>query len=205
MNEIHFFPGKQFGKCLEELIHLPGARGNPERAYPIAALGDVFPGTFQNYAASVIAHWKESSNPNLERLGDDLASLGLTWKVEPHAVDDTRVELKVARLMKPTHGGASDLVNIADVGLGVSQTLPVVVALLVARPGQMVFIEQPEIHLHPRAQFAMAGLLANAAGSRYSCGCRNSQFAPVAWGPVSGCGGNTASLECRTALVSARS
>ena len=44
VNEIHFFPGKQFGKCLEGIIHLPGARGNPERAYPIAAMGDEFPG-----------------------------------------------------------------------------------------------------------------------------------------------------------------
>ena len=56
-----------------------------------------------------------------------------------------------------------DLVSIADVGFGVSQTLPVVVALRAARPGQLVYIEQPEIHLHPRAQVAMARLLVNAA------------------------------------------
>lgn len=58
---------------------------------------------------------------------------------------------------------AHDLVNIADIGFGVSQTLPVVVALRVAKPGQLVYIEQPEIHLHPRAQVAMARLLADAA------------------------------------------
>jgi len=56
-----------------------------------------------------------------------------------------------------------DLVNIADVGFGVSQTLPVVVALRAAKPGQLVYIEQPEIHLHPRAQVAMARLLVDAA------------------------------------------
>ena len=38
-----------------------------------------------------------------------------------------------------------------------------VVALRAARPGQLVYIEQPEIHLHPRAQVAMARLLVNAA------------------------------------------
>jgi AAA domain, putative AbiEii toxin, Type IV TA system len=43
------------------------------------------------------------------------------------------------------------------------QTLPVVVALRAARPGQLFYIEQPEIHLHPRAQVAMARLLVNAA------------------------------------------
>jgi|GEM_PF-4518882 len=37
------------------------------------------------------------------------------------------------------------------VGLGVSQTLPVLVALIAARPGDLVYLEQPEIHLHPRA------------------------------------------------------
>ena len=93
-----------------------------------------------------------------------MSALGLTWKVEARSVDDTRVELRVGRLStRPRKGGAKDLVSIADVGFGVSQTLPVVVALLAAGPGQMVFIEQPEIHLHPRAQVAMAALLAKAA------------------------------------------
>ena len=36
-------------------------------------------------------------------------------------------------------------------------------ALLVATPGQIVYIEQPEIHLHPKAQYKMAELLAEAA------------------------------------------
>jgi len=36
-------------------------------------------------------------------------------------------------------------VNIADVGFGVSQTLPVLVALLAADRDQIVFVEQPEL------------------------------------------------------------
>ena len=71
--------------------------------------------------------------------------------------------MRVGRLPQPTRGGAKDLVNIADVGFGVSQTLPVLVALLAAEQDQVVYIEQPEIHLHPRAQFAMAMCLINAA------------------------------------------
>jgi hypothetical protein len=153
-----------FTPLLEGIIHLPGLRGNPERIYPLSAVGKTFPGTFQNYVASVILHWAEGSNENVEQLGRDLSALGLTWKVEARSVDDTRVELRVGRLStRPRKGGARDLVSIADVGFGVSQTLPVVVALLAAGPGQMVFIEQPEIHLHPRAQVAMATLLAKAA------------------------------------------
>ena len=55
------------------------------------------------------------------------------------------------------------MVNITDVGLGVSQVLPVLVALIVARPSQLVYLEQPELHLHPRAQVALAQVLADAA------------------------------------------
>ena len=57
----------------------------------------------------------------------------------------------------------TDMVNIADVGFGVSQILPVLVAIIVAEPGQLVYIEQPELHLHPRAQVALAQVLADAA------------------------------------------
>ncbi len=160
---IHFLPGRPFISHLKEIIHVPGLRGNPERAYSVTAIGDSFPGTFEDYAASVIAHWVEVSDSNLDRLGEDLAHLGLTWKVHARAVNDIQVELRVGRLIRPKQGGASDLVNVADVGFGISQTLPVVVALLTARPGQMVFIEQPELHLHPRAQVAMAEVLAKAA------------------------------------------
>jgi predicted ATPase len=39
----------------------------------------------------------------------------------------------------------------------------VLVALEVARPGQLVYLEQPEIHLHPRAQTTLARIIAAAA------------------------------------------
>ena len=55
------------------------------------------------------------------------------------------------------------MVNIADVGIGVSQVLPILVALIAAQKGQIVYVEQPELHLHPRAQVVMAELLAEAA------------------------------------------
>ncbi len=150
-------------KRVMDVIHLPGLRGNPERMYPVTAVGQTYPGTFESYAASLIDHWSSESPETLKGLGDDLKTLGLTWKIDAKRVADTHVELHVGRMPRPKKGGASDLVSIADVGFGVSQTLPVVVALRAARPGQLVYAEQPEIHLHPRAQVAMARLLVNAA------------------------------------------
>lgn len=153
-----------FEHAITHVIHVPGLRGNPKRNYPVTGIGDRFPGTFEKYVASVVAHAQTSRDRSfLNQLVTDLRELGLAWHIQAKAVDDASLELLVNRLPQSGANSASDLVSIADVGFGVSQTLPVVVALLTAKPGQLVFIEQPEIHLHPRAQVAMAGLLARAA------------------------------------------
>jgi predicted ATPase len=46
--------------------------------------------------------------------------------------------------------------NLADVGFGVSQVLPVLVQGLLIRPGGVFLVQQPEIHLHPDAQAGLA-------------------------------------------------
>lgn len=144
------------------LIHLPGLRGTPARFYPTTQVGSVFPGAFPPYVASIISSWMENKDERLRVLGRQLSALGLTWRVDAKRVDDTRVALRVGRLPRGRRGG-HDMVNIADVGLGVSQTLPILVALLSAARGQLVYLEQPEIHLHPRAQVALADILLDAA------------------------------------------
>lgn len=158
-------PVAEFLGHIDGILHLPGLRGNPERAYPTTAVESSYPGTFERYVASVINHWQRDgkSADTLKALGEDLRTLGLTWKVEARRIDDTQVELRVGRLPGPRRGGSKDLVNIADVGFGVSQTLPILVALRVAGPGRIVYLEQPEIHLHPNAQVALARVIADAA------------------------------------------
>jgi predicted ATPase len=150
-------------RSLQRMIHLPGLRGNPERDYRISGVGPDITGNFADYVASIIYMWAEKKDERLDKLGTNLRSLGLTWKVMAKRLDDTRLEIRVGRLSAGAQGGAYDTVNIADVGFGVSQILPVLVALLAAEKDQLVFIEQPEIHLHPRAQSALAELIREAA------------------------------------------
>lgn len=149
-------------KQILEIIHLPGLRGNPERTYKTTSIGPNFPGPFQHYVASIINHWQSIKDERFDELSKYLEIMGLTWKIEAKQLDDTRVELLVGRLTN-SEGKAKDLVNIADVGIGVSQILPVLVSLLIAGEGQIVYIEQPELHLHPRAQVSLAQIIADAA------------------------------------------
>lgn len=55
---------------------------------------------------------------------------------------------------------------LLDVGFGVSQVLPVITMLLSAPEGTIILLEQPELHLHPNAQAALADLMLFAAQSR---------------------------------------
>ena len=144
---------------IRNLIHVPGVRGNPQRTYQTSAVDQVFPGTFENYIASIIQNWQSKKDQRLSQLSRNLYRLGLANKIQANSINEAEVELKVTRSI----AGSKEMVSIADVGFGVSQILPVLVALLVAKPEQLVFIEQPEIHLHPRAQVALAEILIDAA------------------------------------------
>ncbi|MBU2889919.1 DUF3696 domain-containing protein [Celeribacter halophilus] len=52
-----------------------------------------------------------------------------------------------------------------NVGFGISYVLPVLVSLLSARPGDLVIIENPEAHLHPRGQTRLGQLAAQTSAA----------------------------------------
>src|SRR5581483_4004256 len=62
--------------------------------------------------------------------------------------------------------GPQESVNLTDVGFGVSQVLPVVVQCFYAHPNTTIILEQPEIHLHPAVQTALADLFIEAVQAR---------------------------------------
>jgi predicted ATPase len=156
------FENSRFVRLLRAIIHVRGLRGNPERVYKTAAVsGSVFIGQFENYVANIIDRFQKENPEQLIKIQEALQKLGLADIVQTQRLNDTQIELRVGRVLG--QADPTDTVNIADVGFGVSQVLPVIVALLVAQPGQLVYIEQPEIHLHPRAQIALSEIFADAA------------------------------------------
>ena len=163
LSNISISPGAIFKEQILQLIHVPGLRRNLERISKSAGAGPIFAGTFDNYMTSTINRWSKSGNQRLRTLRSQLEFLGLTSQIMVMQKDDVQLELLVGGLPTYIKGETRHLVSIADVGLGVSQVLPVLVALLVAEPAQLVYIEQPELHLHPKAQVALAQVLADAA------------------------------------------
>lgn len=62
--------------------------------------------------------------------------------------------------------GSMNWVDIPDVGMGVSQVLPVIVELFYAPAGSIIIMEQPELHLHPNAQAGLADVIIDAIHAR---------------------------------------
>jgi len=145
---------------IQGVIHVPGLRGNPSRTYRRTAAGPHFPGTFEPYTASLILHWQSTDDKRHQLLNCDLSHVGIAGRVVAKKLNEVELDLQVNRLSDTE---SDDLVSVADVGFGVSQTLPVLVALRTADEGQLVYLEEPEIHLHPRAQTKLADILADAA------------------------------------------
>jgi len=52
-----------------------------------------------------------------------------------------------------------------NVGFGITYTLPILTAVLSAKPGALLLLENPEAHLHPKGQACMGKLLAKAAAN----------------------------------------
>jgi predicted ATPase len=59
----------------------------------------------------------------------------------------------------------SDFQRSQNVGFGLTQLFPILVAVLAARKGDVVLVENPEVHLHPQAQQNIGTLLALIASS----------------------------------------
>lgn len=153
--------------ALSILIHVPAYRGSPSRTYPRLAVSHDAPGVFSAVFASLLAHWQEANATRLAQVNDALRKLGLAGSVSTRQVDASNLSLRVPRTLNDSDDKHS--FDIADVGFGVAQALPVVVALIAAEPAQTVFIEEPEMHLHPRAQQVIADLIADAARRGVRC------------------------------------
>jgi hypothetical protein len=105
-------------------------------------------------------------------IAHQLVQLGVikSFAVHPTAVGRKDYEVKVK-----THGGLTE-VALPDVGFGVSQVLPALVEAFYCPPGSTVWMEQPEIHLHPQVQAELADVFITAVRARELGHPRNVQL-----------------------------
>ena len=73
------------------------------------------------------------------------------------------------QLQVETEGGKESFRDLTNVGVGVSQVLPILVMSLLAPFGSLLILEQPELHLHPKVQARLADFFIGLAFARKQC------------------------------------
>ncbi|RYD56267.1 MAG: DUF3696 domain-containing protein [Sphingobacteriales bacterium] len=106
-------------------------------------------------------------------LSSDLLSQTTAWEAEISEGIDIVIqdygnlgyELRY-QFQTGTNRGKTDDIKAENVGFGVTYVMPIIVAILSAQPGTLLFIENPEAHLHPTGQAKLTELicLASQAG-----------------------------------------
>jgi predicted ATPase len=115
---------------------------------------------------------KQRLKPFEQIIAEKLKEMGLIEDFKVNPISEQRQEYEVKVRTK----GSQDWVDLPDVGFGVSQVLPVLVECFYAPPNSIIIMEQPEIHLHPSAQAALADVMIDVISSRENGSERNIQL-----------------------------
>ncbi len=110
--------------------------------------------------------------PFEEIIATKLKDMGLIESFQVKQISKNRQDYEVKVKTK----GSAGQVDLPDIGFGVSQVLPVLVECFYAPANSIILMEQPEIHLHPRAQAFLADVMIDVINAREDGHDRNVQL-----------------------------
>jgi predicted ATPase len=134
-----------YRELLEEFNFISSFRLHPERTYYQSIKSDKVDKFGGGYIDQIL-EWNDSQSKEIYDFISILKDLKMLYKIKAHRLAGGRFELKVKVKSR------SKWESLADVGFGVSQFLPIIVADLQLSNNSTLVISQPEIHLHPSVQ-----------------------------------------------------
>lgn len=168
-------------KLYRSLCYLGPLRTRAERLYSWTGIEPESVGyTGENTVAAILAARnrkislgnRRQARPFEEIIALKLKEMGLIEEFKVNPISEQRQEYEVKVRTK----GLKDWVDLPDVGFGISQVLPVLVQCFYAPAGSIILMEQPEIHLHPSAQSALADVMIDVINSRENGADRDIQL-----------------------------
>lgn len=134
-------------------------RASPSRYFPLAG-GDLSADASGEGASRTLAKWKDRKSSLVNEVRSALAQLELASDLTISVEHDEFLKVGI----KPHGRVFTD--SIADVGYGLSQVLPMIVADLNLPVEGTLLVNQPEIHLHPSSQALLANYFVDRLGLR---------------------------------------
>lgn len=150
-------------RMLDGFSYLGPLRNHPQRIYQWS--GDT-PGDVgqrgESTVAAILAAQQDGRklNRGRKRPTTTFAEFMAQWLIEMNIIHSFAVKpvakgRKEFEVLIRTNAWSPE-VKITDVGFGVSQVLPALVQAFYCPPNSTVWMEQPEIHLHPQVQSVLA-------------------------------------------------
>jgi predicted ATPase len=168
-------------KLFKSIYYLGPLRSKTDRLYTWGGITPESVGySGENTVAAILASrdrkistgYKMWTKPLEEIVAESLKRMGLIDAFEVKPISEQRQEYEVKLRTK----GSKDWVDLPDVGFGISQVLPVLVQCFYAPSDSIILMEQPEIHLHPHAQSALADVMIDVINSKENGAARNIQL-----------------------------
>ncbi len=161
-----------FEKKFGNLFYLGPLREYPQREYRwggeqpsnVGIKGELaVPALLASGDQKIYSAQRKSKRNRLEaRIAQSLVDLNLasSFRLESVAEGSALYQVKLKRNKR------SHEVLITDVGIGVSQILPVLVLCYYVPEGSTIILEQPELHLHPSVQAGLADVFIDVIKNR---------------------------------------
>jgi predicted ATPase len=164
--------------------YLGPLRDEPRPLYPLSTSGDSTDvGTKGEFTAAVLdvnrdvlVQYLSPESINAGKFDGELESRPLIEAVEHwlrYLGVSTGVRTKdrgsLGHELKVLSEGINRELDLTQVGVGVSQVLPIVVLSLLAPRGSTLIFEQPELHLHPKVQALLGDFFISMSRSYTQC------------------------------------
>lgn len=137
-------------QIIKDIIYVSSYRTPPERYYLPENNRRIYVGKNGEYTAEILGYdSKVNENVNiwLDKIAGYKLSLKKNGTVNSVNLDDNKTKIND--------------INLLDLGSGIAQVLPVITQAFKSER-EMILLEEPEIHLHPKAQAELGGMFADA-------------------------------------------
>ena len=132
------------------LYYIGPLREQPRRMYLSTGTTPREVGVAGELGPEVLWSASEAKQLDTNKLSEWCSRMGLALEIQLARVPGGHFRILIVDM----HTGVT--VNLLDAGVGTSQLLPILIQGLIAPAGATFLLEQPEIHLHPKAQADLA-------------------------------------------------
>ena len=157
--EMFFFPFPFANEDLEDIVervnYLGAFRQPPSRTYLEKNKGNYKVDTEGGGYLDQIVEWEKRGNGKIKALVELMKDMELIEDIKINRLGGGRFEVLVKAFKN------SLLTPLSNVGFGVSQFLPIMVADLQLPDDSTLFLAEPEIHLHPSVQSKFGDYIVN--------------------------------------------